>query len=368
MASIRKRSLANGKTAYLVRFRGPDGTERSKQFRRKRDADNYANLIEIDRTQGIVLDPRLGRTTLAEWYEKWWPTVTDLRPSTAVRDNQYFVTHVIPTFGTSPIARIDRTALRVWVAMLHRPKALGGKGLAPATVHKIVQVFNKALRAAEEDRLIGINPIERLALPKIERDEMRFLTNDEIWKLADEIDPRYRAVVLLGGFGGLRLGEMLGLHWRNVNLTTREVLITETLIDLRGHLSFGPPKTRAAIRTVSIPKFICDELEKIGDAPIDKSSLVLRSPTGATLRASLFRRRFWTPAITKAGLAPLRIHDLRHSAVSLWIAAGANPKQVAVRAGHSSIAVVFDRYGHLYPKHDTELLNNLERLAPNPTA
>lgn len=64
----------------------------------------------------------------------------------------------------------------------------------------------------------------------------------------------------------------------------------------------------------------------------------------------------------EAGLAPLRIHDLRHTAVALWIAAGANPKQIAVRAGHTSVSVVLDRYGHLLPQHDSELMQRLEAL------
>jgi integrase len=71
----------------------------------------------------------------------------------------------------------------------------------------------------------------------------------------------------------------------------------------------------------------------------------------------------WLPAVERADLGHLRIHDLRHTAVSLWIAEGANPKQVAVRAGHTSVSVVLDRYGHLYPQHDDELVNALEAKA-----
>ena len=62
-------------------------------------------------------------------------------------------------------------------------------------------------------------------------------------------------------------------------------------------------------------------------------------------------------------LAPLRIHDLRHTAVSLWIADGADPKRVATLAGHTSVVVVLDRYGHLYPEQDDELMERLERRA-----
>jgi hypothetical protein len=76
---------------------------------------------------------------------------------------------------------------------------------------------------------------------------------------------------------------------------------------------------------------------------------------GGPLRVTLFRQRFWLPAAKAAGLDGLRIHDLRHTAVALWIAAGANPKEVAARAGHASVSFTLDRYGHLYPEADLNL-------------
>ncbi len=103
------------------------------------------------------------------------------------------------------------------------------------------------------------------------------------------------------------------------------------------------------------------ELATIPDGPAVPDQLVFQSPEGHAIRPGLFRRRFWAPAVGAAGLTPLRIHDLRHTAVSLWIAAGANPKQVAVRAGHTSVSVVLDRYGHLYPQQEADLMDALER-------
>jgi integrase len=82
-----------------------------------------------------------------------------------------------------------------------------------------------------------------------------------------------------------------------------------------------------------------------------------------------FRNRIWRPATEAAGLAGLRIHDLRHTAVALWIAAGASPKEVAVRAGHTSVSFTLDRYGHLYPEADANLRDRLDALhtaAPRP--
>lgn len=260
-------------------------------------------------------------------------------------------------FGSTPLARLDRTSLRQWVVRLSDPRR---SNLSPATVVKAVQVLNKALRAAVEDRVISVNPAERLPLPRIERKEMRHLNVDELWRLADSIDPRYRAFVLLGGYSGLRLGEMLALRWGRVDLLRRQVTVMETLTDLAGAITFGPPKTKASIRTVAVPSFVAEELSLLAVTPIDHGRLVFQSPDGLAVRPGLFRRRFWNSAVDSAGLSPLRIHDLRHTAISLWIAANANPKQIAVRAGHTSVSVVVDRYGHLFPHQDDQLVSALE--------
>lgn len=139
--------------------------------------------------------------------------------------------------------------------------------------------------------------------------------------------------------------------------------MAETLVDVNNRLTFGPPKTKASRRVITLPRFVCEEIAPLAGNGTQPDELVFLSPDGKPVRASLFRARFWTPAVNAAGLAPLRIHDLRHTAVSLWIAAGANPKQVAVRAGHTSVAVVLDRYGHLYPDHDDGLVDALENRA-----
>ena len=356
MASIVEKHLSDGSKAYLVRYRTVDGAQRSKQFKRKREADAYVNLVEVDRMSGALIDPRLGRITVGEWWDQWWPTVTNLRISTRSRDAQFYRTHIRPVFGDTPLAKLERTSIRVWIAKLASPT---GSHLAPATIHTIVHILNKCINAAVEDRLIPSNPVAKIPLPKIERTEMRFLSSAEVWKVADAIDARYRALVLVGGFGGLRLGELLGLRWGRVDLHGQRINVNETLVEVEAAIHFGPPKTKASVRSVPLPSFVCDELSS-RDGERTPTSLVFQSPDGHPARPSQFRSRFWEPAVRGAGLAPLRIHDLRHTAVSLWIANGANPKQVATLAGHTSVSVVLDRYGHLYPEHDLDLRRAME--------
>jgi integrase len=235
-------------------------------------------------------------------------------------------------------------------------------------VAKTVQVFNKVVRAAVEDRVVATNPLERLPLPKIAREEMRFLNVDELSRLAATIDQRYAALVLLGGYGGLRIGEMLALRWSRVDLDRGRIEVVEGLTDLAGTITFGPPKTKAAIRSVAVPRFVTNAMASLDGNNPEPTQLVFRSPEGHAVRPGLFRRRFWNPAVLTANLAPLRVHDLRHTAVALWIAAGANPKQIAIRAGHTSVSVVLDRYGHLFPEQDDALVAALERAASGLTA
>ena len=90
--------------------------------------------------------------------------------------------------------------------------------------------------------------------------------------------------------------------------------------------------------------------------------MVFPAPEGGPLRLSLWRRRTWAPAVEKAGVAPLRIHDMRHTAVALWIAAGASPNEIASRAGHTSVSVVLDRYGHLLPGSEDKVNDALDAL------
>ena len=138
--------------------------------------------------------------------------------------------------------------------------------------------------------------------------------------------------------------------------------MAEIVTEVKGKLFFGLPKTRAGRRTVGLPPFVVRHLQTHLTAQGSPNSHVFTAPGGGPLRVRSFRARFWVPATKAAGLEGLRIHDLRHTAVALWIAAGATPKEVAVRAGHASVSFTLDRYGHLYPESDTRLRDRLEAL------
>jgi len=355
MGSIRKAPRTG---RWEARYRDPAGRQRTTTFDRKSDATAFLAATETDVNRGNWRDPGLGRTLLGDWIDEWWATTVNLRPSTRARDESYIRNHVLPTFGEVPLTQITQLGVRAWVA------ELDAKGLAPATVQKAYQILGKLLEGAADGGLILASPCRKVSLPKVETMEMRFLAPEEIGRLASDIAARYRAFVLLKAYGGLRLSEMAGLRRGRLDTLRKTVRVAEQAVEVRGHMYFGPPKTKAGRRTISLPGQVVAELvehmARYSEAGPD--GLVFPGPRGGALRASLWRQRFWRPAVTAAGLAPLRPHDLRHTAVSLWAAAGASPNEVASRAGHTSVSVVLDRYRHLFPAEIERTTGRLEAM------
>jgi hypothetical protein len=205
MATIEKR-VRNGRPTYRVRYRDPAGSQRSKVFARKADAQRFLNETETAKARGTWTDPALGRVLFRDWLGEWWATTTNLRASTRARDESLLRRLVLPRFGDAPLAAISQRDGRAWVA------ELTARGLAPATVQKAYQVLGKVLGAAVDAGMLAQSPCRRVPLPKVEREEMRFLTPAQVAALADAIDRRYRALVLVGAYGGLRIGELAGLR------------------------------------------------------------------------------------------------------------------------------------------------------------
>jgi integrase len=341
---------------WRARYIAPDGRERSKSFARKLDAKGWLAAQESAKVTHTWTDPMLGRVLFRDWFAEWQQTTAKLRPHTEARDEHLFRLHVLPHFGAVPLVGITQREVRAWIA------GLTAKGLAASTVQRAYQLLSKVMAAAVDAGMLPQTPCRRVPLPKIEREEMRFLTPAEIDRLATKIDQRYRALVLVGAYGGLRFGELAGLRWRAVDLDLGTVEVVEQVTEVRGKLYIGPPKTRASRRRVTLPATVSQALAEHIPPHAAGDAWVFSAPRGGPLRINGFRWRVWRPAIRAAGLHGLRIHDLRHTAVALWIAAGAHPKAVAARAGHTSVSFTLDRYGHLFPDADASLSDRLDQL------
>jgi len=151
---------------------------------------------------------------------------------------------------------------------------------------------------------------------------MLFLEPIELNELADAMAPRFRAMVLLAGYRGLRWGEIAGLRRERVNLLRNRIEVSEILVEVAGKFSFGPPKTAKGRRTVPLPSFLA---EVLGTHLADHSTgdFVFTGTRGNLLHRSNFARSYWNPAVARSGVHPdLTFHRLRHTAVSIQVGRG----------------------------------------------
>lgn len=381
--SISKRKTKRGEDRFDVLYRGPDGRELSRTFRTRPDARMFEDDQRYAMRKGLWVDPADGRTSLAQWSDEWLSTTIHLAASSMRIHADNMRLHVLPDvvdatgavrsagLGGHQLGRLTTTQLTAWLsALTSKPKAAPGAGgtarrseaLSPASVHQAYRTLHVCLEAAVGRGRIGRNPLDGVKPPLIVGGQMRFLQVHEVERLADEVGPTYRALVLVAAYCGLRIGELLALRWENLDLIARTIRVVEQLDADAGHGVTKPPKTFAGRRSVPLPAFVADALRDHDQYAIDGSGRVFTSPAGAPLHLTNFRRRVWGPAIIRAGVAPLRIHDLRHTCASLAIQAGADVKVLQRMLGHASAAVTLDRYGHLLPGQAEAVADRLDTL------
>ena len=336
---------------WQVRYRDPSGRERARSFLRKVDASRFAVTVEADRLRGEWTDPRLAKTTVVEWSDRWLRTKASLKPKTLAGYESHLRAHVLPAFGNYELRHLDRMAVEEWVADLR------ASGLGPSTVRQARQALNSMMKLAVEAGYLLVNPVTGVRVARQPDREMLFLSAGEVERLATAMRHSYGTLVYLLAYGGLRWGEAVAVRRKRCDLLRSRIEVAESLSEAHGRLHFGPTKTYRR-RMVIIPGFLRELMAEhlARDVDEDPDALVFTSPQGRPLRNSNFRRQVWYQAVADAGLPDgLRVHDLRHTCSSLLIAQGAHPKAIQVHLGHSSIAVTMDRYGHLFPS-DMEAL------------
>jgi integrase len=351
MGSIRR--LPSGR--WQARWRPPGARAlRGQTFTRRRDAQAFLASVEGSKATGTYRDPAAGRIPLGPYLERF-PQTADVRPATRALYEVQARRYVLPVFAESSIGEITPGDVREW---------LSGLQAGARTVQVAHQVLSRVLRQAVADGLIVTNPCMVARPPSVERPDPRLLSTDDVERLGHAIDERYRAMVLLAGWGGLRFGECAGLRTDHLRLLERKIDVREAATEVRGQVSIGPLKTRESRRTITVPAFLADALaEHLAHAgPPD---LVFPAPGGGPLRRTNFRRRYWEPACEAVGLDPApRFHDLRHHAAAVAIAAGAHPKAIQARLGHASITTTLNVYGGLFPSLDEELADRLDAARP----
>jgi integrase len=357
VAHIEKRAKRgdSGSTRWRARYIDPTGKERSKSFTRKVDAERFLKDSEARKLRGEWVDPRLSRTTLSDWADRWMATNVHLKPYTVAGYGSLIRTHIAPAFGPLPLDGIDTLAVREWVAGMTASK------LSTSRVRQAYRVLSAMLKAAVESGYLAKNPCAGVKLPRTQSREMRFLSAQQVDALADAVGPAYRTYVYVLAYCGLRWGEAAALRRRHCDLLRGRIEVAESLAEVGGNLIFGATKThRSAV--LALPKFLRRMLaEHLDTVPAHPDALVFTAPKGGPLRHKGFKDRVWRPALAQAGLpGDLRVHDLRHTTVALLVKAGAHPKAVQRHMRHSSIQVTLDTYGHLFPDEQDRLARELD--------
>jgi integrase len=367
MAKGRKRARSFGTARRLpsgrwqVRYYDQAGVRHTapRTFLSKVDANRYLAQVEADLLRGAWTDPRLARITFGGWVERWWPTTADLRPGTRTFYDYLLRRLLLPAFGETPLGRIDAMTVRSWLADLHEVGEV-----TPTTIAKAYRLLRRILNVAVEAGYLPRNPAAIKGAGLERAAEMRHVSIPQLHALAEAVPDRYRALVLVAGYGGLRWGELVGLRRRRVDLAGARIYVVEQVAEVAGKFIVSPPKTAAGQRVVVLPAVavtaLAEHLEEYAAA--EPEGLVFRSGRGTYLQRSNFSRLVWRPAVQQLGLDGLRFHDLRHTAATLAAAAGATTKELMERMGHTSSAVAL-RYQHVMTDRQAAIAAALDGLA-----
>ncbi len=297
MAYVKRKRTKAGESRYEVRYRTPDGSERSKTFPTRKTAERFAAQAHVDVGRGQWVDPRAGRVTVSVYATQWLAQRPSLKPRTRETYEDQLRLHIKPALGDTELSKLTPAAVRAW----HSSLVTGG--LSHNTAAKCYRLLRTILGTAVDDELLVRNPctlkgasVERVA-------ERPVATVEQVWAAAEAMPERYRCLVLVAGFAGLRVGELLGLECRHVDVLHGTLRVEQQEQQLRGAiLVVSKPKTEAGIRTLALPPFLVTEIEQhlsrfTPGGPTDR---LFTGDKGGSLRRQVLHGH-WSDARAAAG-------------------------------------------------------------------
>lgn len=334
MASIAKRP--DGR--YRARYRDGRGREYAKHFRLKKDAQQWLDEVTTSVNTGRYVDPARG-VVAVDVIARTWCDTPSWAESTRARNLSILYAHVLPRWGAVKLSDVQYEDIQAWVNELSR------SGMAGGTVRKTYGVLNGVLRLAVKGKRLAVNPAAEVELPRQDMKRRRYLSGVEVEALASAAESRAVIVHVLA-FCGLRFGELAGLRVGMVDLKRRRFRIEQSVTEVNGKLIWSEPKDRQR-RTVPWPPFLDNEIaEAVVGRPLD--DLVFPSPSGKGLRVRNLRRDWFDSAARNAGVDGLTPHELRHTAASLAVSAGASVLALQRMLGHDKPSTTLDVYSDLF--------------------
>src|SRR5690606_32088177 len=246
---------------------------------------------------------------------------------------------ILPFLGDKKVSRVKPSDLDAYLAHLQRQ----GRAVSTQRRH-LSSILSGMFSFAVKRQMIAVSPTKAVRAPRLDDGERRFLSMGELRHLASCFPPQWQGMILFTGIMGPRWSEVWALRPEHVSPDGRTITIPGT-------------KTRASRRRVAMPEVVRSVVA--GQLWFWATPESLWGPVTSP---EAWRATVWRRALAKSGLAPLRFHDLRHTAAALAIHAGANPVLVQRRLGHANITVTLGTYAHLFPAADESVVGALDEL------
>ncbi|MCZ1075045.1 tyrosine-type recombinase/integrase [Rhodococcus sp. A5(2022)] len=367
MATVKAYSTAKG-PRYKVRYMKPDGSQGSKSgFTTAEAARDWASRVEVKKSDGEYIDPRHGRRTVDELAPAWLAAKkSKLKPSAYGPLESAWRIHVQPRWGHRQLASIEVSDVEEWITELvtevrdpRNPDVVLKKPASATTVIRAHSVLAGILDRAVRDRKLAANKARDVEnLPRKTPKRKIYLTHEQVAAMA-EAAGQWGTLVQLLAYCGLRWGEAVGLRVSDLDMLRRRVNVSRNAVQVGAHIAVGTTKSNKP-RSIPIPRFLLEELAEQVRAK-ERHDLVFPGPDGAYLRRPNSERGWFRAAARKAGAEELTPHDLRHTAASLAVSAGANVKAVQRMLGHESAALTLDVYADLFDDDLDSVADALDR-------
>lgn len=343
MAVVAAYETKQGKR-YRVRYRTPENRQTDKRgFRTKRDAERFANTVEVAKMRGEYVNPSDARRTLDDLGQAWLNRQKGhMKPSGfAVMETTWRV-RVQPRWGQVALGDIKPSAVGHWITELGQTSE-NVKAIKPATIKRAHYVLSQILADAVTDNLISKNPAAGLSLPKASRKTPVYLTHQDVAALADAAGGNGTLVLLLA-YTGVRWGEAIGLRVTDLDMLRKRALIHENAVQSGTGIHVGTPKAHKQ-RSIPLPEFLVAPLARKCEG---RARTDLLFGEGEHLRRPHPVSGWFAKAVAESKVPRVTPHDLRHTAASLAVSAGANVKAVQRMLGHASAAMTLDLYADLF--------------------
>jgi integrase len=297
-----------------------------------------AHLCEVKNRQHLPgINMLLSRFVAVEWKPN---AMLRLRKSSMRIYGFNLDQHILPALGEVPIRDISRVQIEGCLSGLQR------KGYAVATLRSVRATFSTVLEAAISHRYIEENPAHRIRLREADsRREPRYYRAPEIRRLLKQLEEPCRSVVSVAVFTGLRIGELLALRWKRIDLLNGTIEVAETY----SSGEFGPPKTRSSRRTIPMSTSLVELFKHLRPACCDPEGLVFATAKGTPLNSKNLYNRQLAPACDAIGLPRVSWHSFRHTHQTLLHDNGASLKTSQELLGHSDLETTLNVYTHAIP-------------------